>query len=74
RFADAHVLRVARVHGRAVWVVSFLDPLTPAWFTLWVDSRSFQTLRLEMIATAHFMHNSNGRFNAPTSVEPPAAR
>jgi putative copper export protein len=74
RFADAHVLRVARVHGDPVWVVSFLDPMTPAWFTLWVDSRSYQTLRLEMIATAHFMHNSNGRFNGPTSVEPPAAR
>jgi copper transport protein len=74
RFADAHVLRVARVHGDPVWVVSFLDPTTPAWFTLWVDPRTYQTLHLEMIATAHFMDNSNGRFNAAITVEPPAAR
>jgi len=74
RFAAAHVLRVARVHGDPCWVVSFLDPLTPAWFTLWVDSRSYQTLRLEMIATAHFMQNSNGRSDGPTTVEPPAVR
>jgi putative copper export protein len=74
RFADAHLLRVARINGDPVWVVSFLDPISPAWFTLWVDSRSYQTLRLEMIAAAHFMHNSNGRFNRPMRVEPPAAR
>jgi copper transport protein len=73
RFADAHLLRVTQIHGHPVWVVSFLDPTTPAWFTLWIDRRTYQTLRLDMIATAHFMHNSNGRFNGPTSVEPPAA-
>jgi copper transport protein len=73
RFADAHLLRRGRVHGDPAWVVSFLDPVTPAWFTLWVDPRTYQTLRLEMVATAHFMHNSNGRFNAPITVEPPAS-
>ena len=73
RFTDAHLLRITRINRHPVWVVSFLDPITPAWFTLWVDRR-YQTLRLDMIATAHFMHNSNGRFNGPSSVEPPAAR
>lgn len=68
---DAHVLRVVRVHGDPVWVVSFLDPVTPAWFTIWVDRRSYQTLRLQMIATAHFMHNTNGHFNAPTEIVRP---
>jgi putative copper export protein len=68
---DAHVLRVVHVHGAPVWVVSFLDPVTPAWFTLWVDRRTYQTYRLQMIATAHFMHNTNGRFDAPIAVERP---
>jgi hypothetical protein len=71
RSTDAHVLRLARVHGDPVWVVSFLDPATPAWFKLWVDRRTYQTLRLEMIATAHFMRNRLDRFDAPIAVEPP---
>ena len=71
RFTDAHLLRLARVHGDPVWVVSFLDPATPAWFKLWVDRRTYQTLRLEMIATAHFMRNRMDRFDAPIAVEPP---
>jgi hypothetical protein len=71
RFTDAHLLRLARVHGDPVWVVSFLDPATPAWFKLWVDRRTYQTLRLEMIATSHFMRNRMGRFDAPIAVEPP---
>jgi copper transport protein len=68
---NAHVLRTARVDGRPVWVVSFLDPSTPAWFTAWVDRSSYRTLRLEMVATAHFMHDRDGPFNAPVRVEPP---
>jgi hypothetical protein len=71
RFADAHVLRLARVHGDPVWVVSFLDPVTPAWFKVWVDRRTYQSLRLEMVATAHFMRNRMGRFDAPITVAPP---
>lgn len=73
RVTDAHVLRVVHVHGDPVWVVSFLDPVTPAWFTIWVDRRSYQTLRLQMIATAHFMHNTSGRFDAAISVQRPGS-
>jgi hypothetical protein len=69
---DAHVLRTASVGGRPVWVVSFLDPSTPSWFTAWIDRKSYRTLRLDMVATAHFMHDSAGPFNAPVRVEPPA--
>jgi hypothetical protein len=68
---DAHVLRTARLDGRPVWVVSFLDPGTPAWFTAWVDRSSYQTLRLDMVAAAHFMHDRNGSFNAPVTITPP---
>ncbi len=65
------MLRLTRLDGDPVWVVSFLDPATPAWFTLWVDRRTYQTLRLEMIATAHFMRNRMGSFDAPITVESP---
>jgi hypothetical protein len=54
-----------------VWVVSFLDPSTPSWFTAWIDRESYRTLRLDMVATAHFMHDRAGPFNAPVRVEPP---
>jgi copper transport protein len=68
---NARVLRTARVDGRPVWVVSFLDATTPAWFTVWIDRSTYRTLRLEMIATAHFMHDRDGPFDAPLRVEPP---
>jgi hypothetical protein len=68
---DAHVLRTARVDGRPVWVVSFLDPATPAWFTVWIDRSSYRTLRLDMVAAAHFMRDRDGPFNAPIKIEPP---
>lgn len=61
----------ARVDGRPVWVVSFLDATTPAWFTVWIDRSTYRTLRLEMIATAHFMHDRDGPCDAPLRVEPP---
>jgi copper transport protein len=74
RFTDAHLLRLAQVRGDPVWVVSFLDPATPAWFELWVDRRTYQTRRLEMIATAHFMRNRMDNFDAPIAVEAPRNR
>jgi putative copper export protein len=70
---DAHVLRTAKVDGRPVWVVSFLDPSTPSWFTAWVDRSTYRTLRLDMVATAHFMHDRAGPFDAPVEVEPPGS-
>jgi len=73
QITDAHVLRTDTVDGHPVWVVSFLDPTTPAWFTAWIDRSSFRTLRLEMIAAAHFMHDRYGPFDAPISVAPPGA-
>jgi copper transport protein len=70
---NAHVLRTARVDGRPVWVVTFADPSTPAWFTAWVDRESYRTLRLDMVATAHFMHDRAGPFNEPLTIEPPGS-
>jgi copper transport protein len=71
QITNVRVLRDSRVAGRPVWVVSFLDPGTPAWFTAWIDRSTYRTLRLEMVATAHFMHDSDGPFDAPLRVEPP---
>lgn len=68
---NARVLRSDRVDGKPVWVVSFLDPATPAWFTAWIDRASYRTLRLEMVATAHFMRDRDGPFDTPLRVEPP---
>jgi copper transport protein len=68
---NPRVLRTDRVDGRPVWVVSFLDAATPAWFTAWIDRSTYRTLRLQMVAVAHFMRDRDGPFDAPLSVEPP---
>jgi methionine-rich copper-binding protein CopC len=70
---NASVLRTERVAGRPAWVVSFVDPATPSWFTAWIDRRTYRTVRLDMVAVAHFMHDRDGPFNAAVSVEPPGA-
>jgi hypothetical protein len=54
-----------------VWVVSFVTPQVPAWFTIWIDKRTYRTLELRMIAAAHFMHHLYGPFNAPLAISPP---
>jgi hypothetical protein len=68
---DATVLGSATVQGRAVWVVSFADPQTPGFFTIWVDKANHRTLELEMTAAAHFMHHTYSQFDAPLDVKPP---
>jgi hypothetical protein len=68
---DATILGSATVQGRPVWVVSFADPQTPGFFTIWVDKTNHRTLELEMTATAHFMHHTYDQFDAPISVQPP---
>jgi hypothetical protein len=64
---DAHVLRTTP----RMWVVSFLDPATPAWFTAWIDRSTYRTRRLQMVAAAHFMHDVDGPFDSKVSVTPP---
>jgi hypothetical protein len=64
---DAHVLE----NTSAAWRVSFFDPKTPGWFELVIAKGSLRTLEMRMDATAHFMHEVYGRFNAPLRVTPP---
>jgi len=68
---NAYVLRVERVEGRQVWVVSFVNPTTPAWFTASIDRATYRPLRLQMTAAAHFMTHRYLAFNQPLRIEPP---
>jgi hypothetical protein len=71
RATNAYVLRDGRVGGRPVWVVSFANPSTPAWFTAWIDRNSYRPLRLHMTAAAHFMTHRYLAFDRPLTIEPP---
>jgi hypothetical protein len=53
------------------WRITFFDPRTPGWFAISVDKRTLRTLDLRMTATAHFMHEQYGPFDAPLRVVPP---
>jgi hypothetical protein len=68
---NAEVLGSARLGGRPVWLVSFMTPSVPAWFTAWIDQRSYRTLRMRMTAPAHFMFHRYLQFNKPLRIAPP---
>ena len=51
--------------------VSFLNPKVPAWFVVLFDPRTLRPKRLDMIATAHFMHHVYRGFNSPRRIFPP---
>jgi hypothetical protein len=69
--ADAHVLGGTTTHGHSVWLVSFFDPVTPAWFEVALDRRTLRTVDLRMTTTAHFMHDVYGGFNTSPAITPP---
>ncbi len=72
--SHASLLASTVVRGRPVYVVSFLDRRIPAWFTAWIDRRTYRTLELRMTAAAHFMHHVYGPFDAPLTIRPPLIR
>jgi hypothetical protein len=72
RVADAHVVGSGRIGGHPVFRVSFFDPRTPGWFLVSIDKQTARTLDVRMWATAHFMHDTYGQFNAPFEIVPPA--
>ena len=53
------------------YVVSFLKPIGPAWFTLVLDRRSLRPRRVMMTAPAHFMTHTYSGFNAPRRIRAP---
>jgi hypothetical protein len=68
---NAHLLSTSRVSGRPVWVVSFANPTTPAWFTAWIDRENYRPLQLRMTAAAHFMFHRYLEFDGPLRIVPP---
>ena len=68
---DAHVLGSTTLRGRPVWRLSFFDPVTPSWFTVLLDKATLRTLEARMTATAHFMRDDYGSFNATPAILPP---
>jgi hypothetical protein len=68
---NAHLLGSGSVAGRPVWIVSFYDPSTPAWFVASLDKATKRTLKLQMMATAHFMHDTYSAFNRAPAITPP---
>ncbi len=71
KVTDAHVLGSTTVRGRSAWRVSFYDPGTPGWFTVLVDKTSLRIYQVRMTATAHFMRDDYGSFNATPAIRPP---
>ena len=69
---DARILGRTTFRGRPVVEVSFFDPRTPAWFHGLIDPRTDRMLDLQMVATAHFMHEVYGPFNGPAQIAPPS--
>jgi hypothetical protein len=68
---NAHLLGTSTVNGRQVWVVSFANPNTPAWFTAWIERKTYRPLQLRMTAAAHFMFHRYLEFNGPLRIRPP---
>ena len=68
---NAHVVGSGTFDGKPVWRVSFFDPSTPAWFVATLDKTTKRTLKLDMMATAHFMHDTYGAFNRASAITPP---
>jgi hypothetical protein len=68
---NARLLGTGRVDRRPVWVVSFVNPTTPAWFTAWIDRETNRPLQLRMTAAAHFMFHRYLKFDRPLRIVPP---
>ncbi|MHB8643473.1 MAG: copper resistance CopC/CopD family protein [Gaiellaceae bacterium] len=69
--ATASLLGSAVLHGRHVWLVSFLNPDLPAWYTLAIEKKTLRTLHMRMTAPAHFMTQSFSMFNTGSEIVPP---
>jgi putative copper export protein len=53
------------------YVVAFMKPLGPTWFTIRLDRRTLQPRALRMTTAAHFMTHRYTRFNAPARIKAP---
>ncbi len=67
-FTNAYVLETTPT----TYVVSFLKPIGPVWFTLRLDRRTLLPQSLRMTAAAHFMMHRYTRFNAAPRIRAPS--
>jgi copper transport protein len=67
-FTNAYLLETTPT----TYVVSFLKPTGPVWFTLRLDRRTFLPQSLRMTAAAHFMTHRYTAFNAAPRIHPPS--
>ncbi len=68
-FTNAYLLETTPT----TYVVSFLKPTGPAWFTLRLDRRTLLPRSLRMTAAAHFMTQRYTKFNAARKIRAPGA-
>jgi len=54
------------------YVVAFMKPLGPTWFTVRLDRKTLRPRSLRMTTAAHFMTHRYRRFNAPPRIKAPA--
>jgi len=67
-FTNAYLLETTPT----TYVVSFLKPTGPVWFTLRLDRRTFLPRSMRMTAAAHFMTQRYASFNAAPTIQPPS--
>jgi len=67
RFTNAFLLDTTPTS----YVISFMKPLGPTWFTLRLDRRTLLPHALRMTTAAHFMTHRYLRFDAPRRIKAP---
>jgi copper transport protein len=55
----------------STYVVAFMKPIGPTWFTVELSRKSLLPRALRMTTAAHFMTHRYTRFNAPARIKPP---
>jgi hypothetical protein len=66
-FTNAFLLKTTP----STYVVSFMKPLGPTWFTLTLDRRTTRPRDLRMTTAAHFMTHRYRSFNSSPPIKPP---
>ena len=57
--------------GPDVVRVSFVDPATPAWYTVSADRRTMRLGRIDMVAPVHFMQDTYRSYDTTPGIAPP---
>ncbi len=55
----------------STYVVAFMKPIGPVWFTIRLDRRTLLPRELRMTAASHFMTHRYTQFNAPARIRAP---